>query len=89
MYFNLKHAKEIIKEGHELGMHTVKHHWLNSLNYNHQAHEIKENINIYASLGPAIGKIKTNLLKNILTKKTKSYYDLNYPLIFFIFDEVD
>ncbi len=47
MYFNLKHAKEIIKEGHELGMHTVNHHWLNSLNYKHQAHEIKENINIY------------------------------------------
>lgn len=47
LYFGLRDAKEFIAEGHEIGMHTVNHPWLNSMNYDEQLIEIEENINFF------------------------------------------
>lgn len=47
LYFGLKEAKEMIGDGHEIGMHTVNHPWLNTMNYNEQFIEINRNIKFY------------------------------------------
>ena len=47
LYFDLDNAKEMIKEGHEIGMHTNYHPWLNYLAFNKQKGEIEKNIKIY------------------------------------------
>lgn len=47
LYFGLSEAKEMINEGHEIGMHSVNHPWLNTMNYMEQLIEINKNINFF------------------------------------------
>lgn len=47
LYFDINEAKEIIADGHEIGMHTANHPWMETLNFEAQQKEIKKNINFF------------------------------------------